>query len=93
MTDQLTVSLDDLKRAIEAVPEHPGPCIPGQNADLWLALLHEHKNWALEAWRTAFEWRESLLDRALQGLESEPSLARWHNERDEGVRLIRERLR
>lgn len=75
------VSLADLRRAIEAVPEHPGPCIPGQNVDRWLALLHEHNRWALEAWRTAFEWRNDWHKR------------RDHREGKEGMALIREKLR
>lgn len=86
MTDPVPVTLDDLKRAIEAVPAHPGPCGPGQNVDIWLALLHEHKNWALEAWRTAFEWLDQ------NGVEIF-NYGRLSGEYEEVKRLIREHLR
>lgn len=75
------VSLEDLKRAIEYVPPHPGDCIPGQNIEKWLASLHEHRRWAVEAWRTAFEWLASWERRLILDAEY-----------DEGMRLIREKL-
>ncbi len=80
-------TLDDLKRAIEFVPPHPGDCIPGQNIERWLALVHEHRRWAVEAWRTAFEWRSKFPPVGLGY-----AATNW-DEYDEGMALIREKLR
>jgi hypothetical protein len=85
MTDQLPVTLDDLKRAIE----HAAAAWDDKNVSDYGAAAAR-----ADAWRTAFEWRESLLNRSLQEeLITEASVARWHDEREEGVRLIREKLR
>ena len=85
MTEQLTevrvVTLDDLKRSIEMLPLHPGPCTAGQNADRWLSAWHEYHRWSSEAWRTAFEWLASWERRVMLDPEY-----------DEGMRLIREKL-
>lgn len=80
-------TLDDLKRAIEAVPKRSDG---GRGPDP-LGIMHrEHMR--AEAWRTAFEWREGwrirCRDIPLQSIQ-------WSShcdEGDEGMRLIREKL-
>lgn len=83
------VSLDDLKLAIARVERYKNVPLMEQLSNA-VALTAAER----DAWRTAFEWRESLLNRSLQEeLITEASVARWHDEREEGVRLIREKLR
>ena len=72
------VSLEDLKRAIDEVPPCPQP---GSHMTqvLYFEALYEHHDQRAEAWRTAFEWREGLDE--------------WLETYDEGMRLIREKLK
>lgn len=79
MTEQVPVTLDDLKRAIEAYESGRSPQIPDKRD--W----HYQANRRAEAWRTAFEWLEC-------GGGRMPGY-RQDQEREEGVRLIREKLR
>jgi hypothetical protein len=70
-------TLDDLKRAIEKVERY-------KQAPLNEAL-HNAVGWCAaerDAWRTAFKWREALLDRA-----------GGPDEYHEGMALIREQLK
>lgn len=78
------VSLEDLKRAIERV-----------HSIRMRGIIHstELSNVQLEAWRTAFDWRETHTKRAAAALVSEDAIDIWMAERDEGMALIREKLR
>ncbi len=76
-------TLEDLKRAIDSVPSHPGPCIPGQNVDQWLALVHEHRRWEADAWRTFAQFLMRLC--STYGSE--------YPEFMEAVKLVEERLK
>lgn len=77
------VSLEDLKRAIEAVPVRP----PGYLTELLLVYLDMRGR----AWRTAFEWRNAWIQ---QYWDAEDKDAQVILEVDEavGMRLIREKL-
>lgn len=82
-TKDLT-TLDDLKRAIERV-----------HSIRMRGIIHstELSSVQLEAWRTAFDWRETHTKRAAAALVSEDAIDLWMAERDEGMALIREKLR
>lgn len=83
------VTLDDLKQAIEAVPDEPefdrqGYMDPPDDVIAAFRLERaEHEEARADAWRTAFEW-----------LETNDSGPGWKLtvEYLEGMRLIRERL-
>jgi hypothetical protein len=80
-------TLDDLKRAIDSFQaelNHPR----GDNRyDLQLSRA--------KAWRTAFEWRVGFTERwrSEDVLVRERDLDAWEAEEEEGMRLIRERLK
>lgn len=81
MPEQVTkdpVSLDDLKRAIEAVYNgHPHI---------------EYTQLECLAWRTAFEWREGWRCRCRDIAPQSIQWSSHCDEGDEGMRLIREKL-
>jgi nitroreductase len=81
------VSLEDLKRAIEATQRIPDDWndhadSPGEYA---LALTRD-------AWRTAFEWREGWSQRFSEQHADRTITTKIYVEGDEGMRLIREKL-
>lgn len=85
MTEQLPtnqVSLDDLKRALDHYEW-------ASRHGLQITVLAVRS----EAWRTAFEWRDSHSRRSVASLASKEALDQWLTERDEGMALIREKLR
>lgn len=90
MSEQQTkdpVTLDALKRAIEAVGRRPFT-----DGDFFTtSRLCSWENRRADAWRTAFEWREGLIHRHMTIFHAD-ALKAWISERDEGISLIREKL-
>lgn len=86
MTEQLTevrvVTLDDLKQAIEAMPDQMPQLADylGDEPSLYDNHFGAYQHARSEAWRTAFEWRDK---------DEWPRLSEYVN----GMRLIREKLR
>jgi hypothetical protein len=74
--DTLT-TLADLKRVLEAVGRRPFT----DGSDFTTSRLCQWESRRADAWRTAFEWREGLLDRC-----------GGPDEYHEGMALIREKL-
>lgn len=92
MTTQPTkdpVTLDALKKAIEAVAPRPPKHSP---SDYW---INYHENMS-EAWRTAFEWHLGLIKRhAALSEKVGAHLYDWiaiDREEEDGIALIREKL-
>jgi hypothetical protein len=85
-----TRSFNDLRRAIESVPTHPGALVPGQNAEKWLRDWNTYHQSCHDAWRTAFEWFHTHMGRPDEGPEKD---AEYFAEYEEGMRMIKERLR
>lgn len=82
-------TLDDLKRAIEAIP-NPESTNPGA----WYAVSLRSR---AEAWRLAFEWHVCLIKRhAALSEEVGAHLTDWiaiDREEEEGMALVREKLK
>lgn len=89
MTDQFTITPDDLNRAIEKVERY-------KRAPLNEAL-HNAVGWCAaerDAWKTAFGWREGWHERGNTILpEAGNGYAEWKQEGIDGMALIRERMK
>lgn len=91
------MSLEDLKRALEAVHKKPniadyGP--PGEDKGIYDNHMAAYHAARAEAWKAAFEWRIGFRNRwrAEDILIRERDIEKWTAEENEGMRLIREKL-
>lgn len=87
------MSIEELKRAIEAVPTRPSWISPV----VWDVSYRKdgpYQRLRAEAWKAAFEWMHWLAERYAEEIGSYcPHTLGIDAERKEGMELIREKLR
>lgn len=89
------VSLDDLKWAVDAVPDQMPQLADylGDEPSLYDNHFGAYQHARAEAWRTAFEWREGWYAKVLAVMHRASGDISIIEEGAEGMRLIREKLR
>lgn len=82
----VNTSLDELKEAIGRIPTKLADAASDQGG-------FGYQYYRAEAWRTAFEWMRSIAERFSEEVHAyTPDEVPIVSERDEGMRLIREKL-